>query len=143
MTRVLSAIIVACAGLLGASAAQAGTHWSVGINLVVPQPAVTNGGYYVAEQPAAYYGLPAEVSYVPAPVYEAPRAYSGPQIVYVNPQPAYGSGYLAGGYRGWDNDSRWHEHQRWEHERHEREEHRWDHDEHRHDGGREERRQRD
>ena len=49
MFRPLSMIFAAGVALLGATAAHAGTHWSVGINLPVPGVVVTNGGYYVSE----------------------------------------------------------------------------------------------
>ena len=136
MSRIVSTILLAGISLLGASAAQAGTHWSVGINLPVPALVVTTGGNYAAEPPPVYYVQPPEVRYLPAHVYEAPPADAAPQVVYLNQQPVYGGAFRGGAYRGWDNDARWVERARWEHERHEHEEQRWSHDEHRRDDDR-------
>lgn len=129
MFRSLSMIFVASAALMGAAAAHAGTHWSVGINLAVPGVVVTNGGYYVPEPAPVYYAPAPVVRYAPVPVYAAPPAYVAPQVVYSNVQPIYEVPYRAEPYRAWDADrySHWERHRgferaRWEHARHGREE---------------------
>ncbi len=142
MFRSLSMIFAAGVALLGATAAHAGTHWSVGINVPVPGVVVTNGGYYVSEPAPLYYAPAPTVRYAPVPVYEAPPAYVTPQGVYSNEQPVYDVAYSAERNRVWngDRDSRWQEHRefehaRWEHARREREEQHWDRGEHRRDDG--------
>ena len=137
MFRPVSMIFAAGVALLGATAAHAGVHWSVGINLPVPGVAVNNGDYYVSEPAPVYYAPAPTVRYapVPVPVYDAPPAYVPPQVVYSNEQPVYEVPYRAQPYRAWDGDrySHWEQHReferaRWKHARHEREEHRWDRD---------------
>ena len=46
MLRPILAAMVASAALLGANAAQAGTHWSIGINLPPAGIVVSDGGRY-------------------------------------------------------------------------------------------------
>lgn len=142
MFRPLSMIFAAGLALLGATAAHAGTHWSVGINMPVPGVVVTNGGYYVAEPAPVYYAPAPTVRYAPVPVYDAPPAYVPPQVVYTNEQPVYEVPYRAEPYRAWYGDrySHWERHReferaRWEHARHEHEERHWDRGEHRRDDG--------
>jgi len=97
--------LVAVGATLAAGAAQAGVHWSVGINLPVP---VYGAPVYSAPVPVyaapAYYD-PAPVYYEPAPVYRRPYP------VYVRPVPVVYPRY----YRGWhDHDRRGHwEHRAW------------------------------
>ena len=129
MFRPLSIICAAGVALLGATAAHAGTHWSVGINLPVPDVVVTNGGYYVSEPVPVYYAPAPTVRYAPVPVYDARPAYVTPQVVYSNEQPVYEVPYRTEPYRVWDGDrySRWERHReferaRWEHARQEHEE---------------------
>lgn len=140
MFRSLSLIFAAGVALFGATAAHAGTHWSVGINLPVPGVVVTNGGYYVSEPQPVYYAPAPLVRYAPVPVYEAPPVYVAPQVVYSNEQPDYEVPYRAEPYRVWNGDrhSQWEQHReferaRWEHARREHDEHRWGRGEHGHD----------
>ena len=142
MFRPLSMIFAAGVALLGATAAHAGTHWSVGINVPVAGVVVTNGGYYVSEPAPVYYAPVPTVRYAPVPIYDAQPAYVTPQVVYSNEQPVYQAPYRAEPFRSWDGDrdSRWEgrrafERARWEHIRHDREEQHWDRGEHRRDDG--------
>jgi hypothetical protein len=143
MFRPLSMIFAASAALMVASAAHAGTHWSVGINLAVPGVVVTNGGYYVSEPAAPVYYAPAPVvRYAPVPVYAAPPAYVTPQVVYSSEQAIYEVPYRAESYRAWDGDRYSHlerhrrfERARWEHTRRGREEERRGRGEHWRDDG--------
>lgn len=116
MLRHLLAATAATAALLGAGAAQAGTHWSIGISL---PPA----GVYVADTPR-YVVQPAPVYYAPPPVVYAPAPrYVQREVYYAPPRVVYETGY-----RGRHWDGRWdgRDAHRW-HERHERRE-RWDGD---------------
>ena len=141
MLRPLIAVIATSAALLGATAAQAGTHWSVGINVPVAAVVVSNGGYYVQDPAPVYYAPVPEVRYAPVPryiasepYYDTPRFYAPPTVVYSEPEGAYQVPY-----RDWtrDHDTRWErrrefERARWDHERHERRDHsREDGDSHR------------
>ena len=115
MLRRTLATLIAGAALLGATAAQAGTHWSIGIS--VP------GAVLVGESPR-YYAEPAPVYYAPPPVYYAPAPRYVERDVYYAPAPrvVYETSY---GGRGWDR----HDDRRWEHERrehHERQDRRED-----------------
>jgi hypothetical protein len=135
-------IFAASVALLGATAAHAGTHWAVGINVPVPGIVVTNGSYYVSEPAPVYYTPAPTVRYAPVPFYDAPPVYVAPQVVYSNEQPVYEVPYRAELYRTWngDRDSRWEQHReferaRWERARHEREEQHWNRGQHGHDDG--------
>jgi len=112
LRRTLATLAVAGAALLGATAAQAETRWSIGINLPPAGVVVSNGGYYVEAAP---------VYYAPAPVYQyAPRPRYVEREVYYAPPPrvVYETTYRE---RRWDRrDDR-----RWGHDRHDRHE-RWD-----------------
>lgn len=113
MLRPILAATFAAAALFGATAAQAGTHWSIGISLPVSGVIVSDGPRYYVPEPAPVYYAPAPVYYAPAPVYIEREVYYAPppRVVYEN---AYRD-------RRWDDrDDR-----RWEHERHERHE-RWE-----------------
>ena len=115
MLRPVLAALLTGAALFGASAAQAGTHWSIGINLPPAGVVVSNGsGYYM--EPAPVYYAPAPVIYAPPP----PR-YIQRDVYYVPPpRVVYETSYRD---RRWDGrDDRW---QPREHGRHE---HRWDRD---------------
>jgi len=118
MLRQTLAATAATAALVSAGAAQAGTHWSIGISL--PPAAV-----YVADTPR-YVVQPAPVYYAPPPVVYAPvPRYVEREVYYAPPRVVYETGYHE---RRWEGrDDRWQAH-RW-HERHERRE-RWggDHD---------------
>lgn len=136
MIRPLAMIVVAGMALLGATAADAGTHWSVDINLPAPSVLVTNGGYYVSQLPPVYYVPVPTARYSPAPVNFAPPVYAAPQGVYSNERPVYEAPYRTEPYRASDGDrySRWERHReieraRWERTRHD-EQRRWDRDEH-------------
>lgn len=110
MLRTLTAGLVATAALLGATAAQAETHWSIGINLPPAGIVVGNAPRYPVYQPAPVYYSPAPVvRYAPRVVYET----SNHDRRWDN--------------RGWD-DRRWDRDDR-RHERHERRDERW-HDRH-------------
>ena len=133
LLRTILATLTAGTALFGATAAHAGTHWSVGINLPVPGLVVSNGGYYAEPAPVYYAPVPRYVAH--EPYYEAPRVYTPPQVVYSPPEVVYRDSY-----RGWtgDRDSRWErrrefERTRWEHERREHrrddgDDHHWRHD---------------
>ena len=118
MLRSILAATLAAAALMGSGAAQAGTHWSIGINLPLPAVIVADSPRYVVQEPAPVYYAAPPVVYAPPPpryierdVYYAPP----PQVIY---EPAYRE-------RRWDRrEDHWHR----EHERHERYEHRWDSD---------------
>jgi hypothetical protein len=118
MFRSVLAALATTAALLGATSAQAGTHWSVGISLPATGVVVSNGGYY-APPPAPVYYEPAPV-YVPAPRYVERDVYYAPPPPRVVYAPVYRE-------RRWDDrwDHRWeHEHRdhwdrgdRWDHGR--------------------------
>ena len=117
MLRRTLATLVACAALLGTTAAQAETYWSIGIILPPAGVVVSNGGRYVEAAP---------VYYAPAPVYQyAPRPrYVEREVYYAPPPPhvVYETSYRE---HRWDHrdNRRWgHDH----HDRHERHERRDD-----------------
>lgn len=118
MLRPILVALATGAALFGATAAQAGTHWSigVGINLPVPGVVVADDVRYVEPAPVYYAPPPPPVvTYVPAPTYVYGDAYYAPppRVVYA---PAYRD-------RRWvdrDDDWQW----RRQHERHEH----WDRD---------------
>jgi len=122
MLRPLLAALVAGASLFGATAAQAETRWSIGINL----PPV---GVVVSDGPR-YYAPPAPVYYTPAPVVRyapAPR-YVERDVYYYAPPPrvVYESSWRD---RRWDDrGDRWHHHHHG-HRHHHGHHHRWDRDE--------------
>jgi len=138
MRRPLLAVIAASTALLGAAAAHADTHWSVGINVPVAGVVVSNGGYYVQEPVPVYYAPVPEVRYapvsryyvVPEPYYGAPRVYAPGPVVYAEPRVVYQVPY-----RSWtaDRDARWERHREFEHVRWEQERH--EHRGHGHDDG--------
>lgn len=116
MLRPILAAMVASAALLGATAAQAGTHWSIGINLPPAGIVVSDGGRYYEPAPAYY--APPPVVYAPAPRYVQRDVYYAPP-----PRVIYETSYRD---RRWDGrDDRWHSGRGNErHDRHDR----WDHD---------------
>lgn len=117
MLRRTLATLVAGAALLGATAAQAGTSWSIGINLPPAGVVVSNGGRYVEAAP---------VYYAPAPVYHyAPRPRYVEREVYYAPPPPPRIVY----------ETSYREH-RWDH----RDDRRWRHDRHDHHDRRDDRR---
>lgn len=117
MLRPVLAAIVTTATLFGATAAQAGTHWSIGINLPLPVVVADSPRYYVQE-PAPVYYAPPPVVYAPAPRYVQRDVYYVPP-----PRVVYEASYRD---RRWDGrDDRWDS--RRGHERHERHD-RWDGD---------------
>lgn len=82
MLRPILAALLSGAALFGATAAQAGTHWSIGISL----PPV---GVVVADTPRYYAPPPVPVYYEPAPVVRyapAPR-YIEREVYYAPPPP--------------------------------------------------------
>ena len=100
MFRPLFATFAAVGALLGAPAAQAGTHWSVGVGINVPvYGGYYDGGYYA---PGSVYYPSAPVYYGPAPVvrYAPVPVYGPPPVVYYGPQVVYGApyGYAYPGY---------------------------------------------
>lgn len=111
MLRTLTASLVTTAALLGATAAHAGTSWSIGINLPPASVVVSDGPRYYAE-PAPVYYAPPPVRYVPAPRYVQRDVYYAPP-----PRVVYERSYYD---RRWD-DRRDHWHH--DHDRHDR---RWD-----------------
>lgn len=117
MLRSVLAATVATTALLGATAAQAGTHWSVGIGINVPPVGVVvDSPRYVAPAPV-YYAPPPPV-YVPAPRYVYRDYYAPP------PRVVYDVTYRD---RRWDDRRDDRRDWRRDHDRHDR----WDHD----DGG--------
>jgi hypothetical protein len=117
MIRSLVAATLATAALLGAGAAQAGTHWSIGISLPPVGVVVADPPRYVVAEPAPVYYAPPPVYYAPAPRYVEREVYysPAPRVVYA---PAYRD-------RRWERcDDRWDRRgERW-HERRDR----WDGD---------------
>jgi len=110
MIRKLVAASLATAALAGATAAHAGTHWSIGINLPVAGVVVSDGRYI--EPAPVYYAPPPpppQVVYVPAPRYVEREVYYAPPPP---PRVIYEASY---------RDRRCEE-RRWERERRE---HRW------------------
>jgi hypothetical protein len=101
MLRSILAATVATAALLGATAAHAGTHWSIGINVPLPGVVVSNGGYYAEPAPVYYAPPPPPVVYVPAPRYY-------PRDVYYAPPPPPRVVYETA-YRSprWDDRGHW------------------------------------
>ena len=110
MLRRTLATLVAGAALLGATAAHAGTHWSIGINLPAAGVVVSDGPRYY--EPAPVYYTPPPVVYAPAPRYVQREVYYAPPPP---PRVIYETTYRE---RRWDD-------RRWERERHERHD-RWD-----------------
>ncbi|HWH84953.1 MAG TPA: hypothetical protein VNU71_22225 [Burkholderiaceae bacterium] len=102
MFRPLSILFAAGVALFGATAAHAGTHWSVGINLPVPGVIIGgNGGGYYRDAEPVYYEQAPSVRYAPIPVYGAPS--------YEPRREWYG-----------DRGGRWERHREWERARFER-----------------------
>lgn len=123
MLRSVLVTLATGAAMLGATAAHAGTHWSVGIGLNLP-PAdivVTNGGRYV--EPAPVYYAPPPVVYAPPPVVYAPAPRYIERDVYYAPPPrvVYETSYRE---RRWDDRNDY-----WRRD-HGRYEHRWDRHDH-------------
>lgn len=121
MLRSVLAATLATAALLGAGAAQAGTHWSIGISLPPVGVVVADPPRYVVQQPAPVYYAPPPVYYAPAPRYVEREVYYAPP-----PRVVYETAYRE---RRWDDrwDDRWERrHEHW-HEHHERRD-RWDGD---------------
>ena len=112
MLRYILAGTVATAALLGATAAHAGTHWSVGIGINVPPVGVIvdNGPRYV--EPAPVYYAPPPPVYVPAPRYYPREVYYAPP-----PRVVYDVSY---------RDRRWDDRRDWRRD-HDRRDH-WDRD---------------
>lgn len=108
MLRSILAATLTTAALLGSGAAQAGTHWSIGINLPVPAVVVAESPRYVV-QPAPVYYAPPPVVYAPAPRYVEREVYYAPP-----PRIVYETAYRE---RRWDRrEEHWHrEHERREH----------------------------
>lgn len=78
------------ATLFGATAAQAGTSWSIGINLPPADVYVSNGPRYYEPAPVYYEPAPV-VRYVPAPRYvERNYYYAPPRVVYEQPHHHHG-----------------------------------------------------
>ena len=67
----LIAVAVAVLATISSGAAQAGSHWSIGVNIVPP--------IYYAPVPV----------YVPAPVYAPVPVYDEPRLIYQAPRPVY------------------------------------------------------
>jgi hypothetical protein len=113
MLRRSLATLIAGAALLGATAAHAGTHWSIGINLPPADIVVSNGGRYVEQAPVYY--APPPVVYAPAPRYVEREVYYAPPRA---PRVVYETSYRD---RRWDGgrDDHWHR----DHDRHDN---RWD-----------------
>lgn len=139
MLRTVSALIAASGALLGATAAQAGTHWSVDINVPIAGIVVSNGGGYYVREPAPVYYVPApEVRYAPVPRYVAPEPYYEPSRAYAPPVVRPAPEFVYDMHdRGWhrDHQSRWEQRQEFQHARREHERHdSWYHDRERDDG---------
>ncbi|KQW43336.1 MULTISPECIES: hypothetical protein [unclassified Roseateles] len=120
MLRSFLAALAAGAALLGATAAQAGTQWSIGINVPAAGVVVSNGSRYYVE--------PAPVYYAPPPVvYHAPRHRHVHREVYYVPAPRVVYHAPHRGDRRWDRHDG---HRHWDrgHGRHDHHHHRWDGD---------------
>ena len=123
MLRPLIAAFVATAALLGAASAQAGTHWSIGINLPAAGFVVADSPRYYVPPPAPVYYEPSPVYYEPAPVVRyapAPR-YVERDVYYAPPQrvvyaPVYREHRWDGRDDRWDHGRREHG-DRWSHDR--------------------------
>jgi len=118
MLRPILATLIAGATLLGATAAQAGTNWSIGISLPPADFVVSNAPRYYAE-PAPVYYSPPPVYYAPAPRYVQRDVYYAPA-----PRVVYERSY---GDRRWDrHDDRRNDHWdgRRDNDRHDRHDHR-------------------
>ena len=112
MLRPILAAMVASAALLGANAAQAGTHWSIGINLPPAGIVVSDGGRYYEPAPAYY---------APPPVVYAPPRYVERDVYYAPaPRVIYETSYRDRRWNGRDDRRQWRQS--------ERHEHRWDRD---------------
>ncbi|MFG6466939.1 hypothetical protein [Roseateles sp. BYS87W] len=92
--------------LLGAAAAQAGTHWSIGISLPATGVYVTDAPRYMAPPPVYY--APPPVVYAPAP------RYVEREVVYVAPPPVI-----------YERPHHHRHHHHWREERAERDDWRW------------------
>jgi hypothetical protein len=118
MLRSLFAATLAGAALFGATAAQAETRWSIGINLPPAGVVVSNAPRYYVE--------PAPVYYAPAPVVRyAPPRYVERDVYYVPPpRVVYETSYRD---RRWDG-RRDHWESRRDYERHHHHGRHWDRD---------------
>jgi hypothetical protein len=120
MLRHILATTVATAALLGAGAAHAGGHWSVGIGINLPAAGVVVAPEPVYVEPApVYYAPPPPVVYAPPPpryVYRDVYVAPAPRVVY---ETTYRSRRWDDRWDGRRDDWQW----RREHERHERWEH--------------------
>ena len=117
MLRPILATLIAGAALLGATAAQAGTSWSIGISLPPADFVVSNAPRYYAEPAPVYYSPAPVVRYAPAPRYERDVYYApAPRVVY---ERSYHD-------RRWDRrNDRWDGHRDHDrHDRHDRHDHR-------------------
>lgn len=123
MLRPVIAAAVTTVALLGASAAQAGTHWSIGISLPAAGVVVSDGPRYYAPAPAPVYYAPPPVVYAPPPVVYAPAPRYVERDVYYAPAPRviYETAYRD---RRWDGRGEHWQQPRW-HDRHDRHD-RWD-----------------
>ena len=122
MLRPILAALLTGAALFGASAAQAGTHWSIGVSL----PPV---GVVVADSPRYYAPPPAPVYYEPAPVYyePAPVVRYAPAPRYIHRDVYYAPAPRVVYERRWEGrDDRW-DHRGWDHGRRDHGD-RWGHD---------------
>lgn len=84
MLRPFLAALVAGAALLGSPAVQAGTYWSIGINVPATGVVVSNGPRYYVEPEPVYYAPPPVVYYEPRyrPVHREVYYAPAPQVVY-------------------------------------------------------------
>ena len=108
MLRPILVALTASAALLGATAAHAGTRWSIGINVPLPGVVVANGGYY-EPAPAPVYYEPAPVYYAPPPVrYYEPR-YVRRDVYYAPPRVVYEHRWDGGRGNRWEprRDDHW------------------------------------
>lgn len=112
MLRTLTAVILTSAALLGGTAAQAETYWSIGVNVPAAGVVVSNAPRYPVYEAAPVYYSPAP-RYVHRETYYAPP----PRVVYEAPR-----------HRHWHHHHGHDRHDRWEsrreHDRHDR----WDSD---------------
>lgn len=90
MTSRLLAALATGAALLGSTAAQAETRWSIGINLPPADVYVSNAPRYHVAPPPVYYSPAPVVRYMPAPRYvQRDYYYAPPRVVYVKPRHAH------------------------------------------------------
>ena len=121
MKRLIALAITVLASI-GSSAVQAGTHWSIGIDIAPPVVYAPVPMYVPAPAyapPPVYYDEPRVLYQAPRPVYQPPPVYYYPPQYYQGPTVIYGPPVYE--RRGWYGHRREHDHEwddhRYEHRR--------------------------